>query len=593
MAKPEDSGACDKAVRKAKCTALCVFMLAVLAVLVSYIANLQLFRHQEMDSWAQKQQDVITVIPGERGTLLDRNGVPLNKSIPAYSLALRIEAIRDPRDTQQRTLDKVSEAVSDIASFLGPDFYRTRPGREAARRHILQNTPMPFILWHDIERDAIDRWSQSRTQFPGTELVMSWKRHYAVPDSAYHVRGMTTLGNPIYPPEFKRYNLNYLELIGRSGLEEVLNPFLAGYGGFEQLRTDVLLYRREVIDSKKAVRGEDVKASIDIELQQFIEGIFRESGYSGALALMDLRTSQVVASVSEPSAILGEHSTAEGTQLNRVLAGYYPPGSTLKPLVAMAALENGLVTADETIECRGGYSLPDGRNVACTAKFGHGPLNLEQALARSCNVYFCVLADRLGIEHFDEVGRDVGLGERPMTELKGQETAGIRFSPEWVAVNRQKQQEWTIGDAANGGIGQGGWIVTPMQLLIALSAVVTGKRPSPTFVISGFEQPAEDVEWQGANRQLVLAGMRGCVEYGTGRSMAIPGHVVYAKTGTAQVGAGKVSHALAYAAVDDGDGRPLLACSCIVEHGGGGGKVAGPVVRQALQKALEIFTSNQ
>ena len=155
-------------------------------------------------------------------------------------------------------------------------------------------------------------------------------------------------------------------------------------------------------------------------------------------------------------------------------------------------------------------------------------------------------------------------------------------------VNRQKQQEWTIGDAANGGIGQGGWIVTPMQLLIALSAVVTGKRHSPTFVISGFEQPAEDVEWQAANRQLDLAGMRGCVEYGTGRSMAIPGHVVYAKTGTAQVGAGKVSHALAYAAVEDGDGLPLLACSCIIEHGGGGGKVAGPVVRQALQKALEI-----
>ena len=566
-------------------------MLAVLAVLAAYIAHLQLFRHQEMDKWAQKQQDVITVLPGERGTLTDRNGVALNKSVPVYSLVLRIEAIRDPRDTQSRTLDKVSEAVSDLAGFLGPEFYRTRPDREAARQHIRQNTPMPFVLWRNIGRETVDKWAQARSQFPGTELVMSWKRHYEHPSSAYHVRGFTSLGNPIYPPEFKRYNLNYLELIGRSGLEEALNPFLSGYAGYEQLRTDVLLYRREVIDSKVAVRGDDVKCSIDIELQRFIEGVFREHGYSGALVLMDLRSSQVLASVSEPSAVLGETTSVPGGQVNRVVAGYYPPGSTLKPLVAMAALENGLVAPDETIECTGGYSLPDGRSVACTARFGHGALNLEQALARSCNVYFCELADRLGIEHFDEIGRDVGLGAWPMTELKSQEAAGIRFSPEWVMAKRKGNSEWTPGDSANGGIGQGGWIVTPLQLVIALSAVVTGKRHRPTYVISGFEQPAEEVDWNQENRLSVLAGMRGCVEYGTGRSMEISGYTVYAKTGTAQVGAGKVAHALSYAAVEDADG-PLFACACIIEHGGGGGKVAGPVVKTALVKALEIVLNS-
>lgn len=592
MQESDHKGADQVAVRKVKCTAISVFVLAILGFLCAYVAHLQLNRHQEMDSWARRQQDRITVIPGERGTLSDRNGVILNKSVPAYSLALRIEAIRDPRDTQRRTLERVSEIVSDLASFLGPEYYRTRPGREAAREHIRKNTPLPFVLWRNLDRDAIDRWALEKAQFPGTELVMSWARHYELPNCAYHVRGFTALGQPVYMPEFRLYNLTYLELIGRSGLEEALNPVLSGYGGFEQLRTDVLLYRQDVLEAKAAVRGEDFRTTLDIRLQQHLEEHFRSHGYSGALVIMDLRNSQILASVSEPSASFAGNSKGEGTQVNRVLAGYYPPGSTLKPLVALAALQNGLVTTEEQIVCHGAYVLSDGRQIACTAKYGHGPLDLESAIARSCNEYFCELGVRLGVEHLDEVGREFGLGTQPFTELRHQEIDGIRFSPAWAREKRVKNRGWSEGDSANAGIGQGGWIVTPMQLLIALTALVTDKQYRPTFVLSEFRQDPEPIGLDETMRNAIMNGMRGCVEYGTGRSMRVPGYIVYAKTGTAQSGSSKGSHALSYAALYNDEG-PLLACACVIEHGGSGGRVAGPVVREALQSALQYLDRSE
>ena len=562
---------------------LSLFVLGVLALLGGYIAWLQLFKSRELGEWALRQQDSITIIPGRRGNLLDRHGLPLNKSVPGYSLALRIEHLRDPRDTQRRTLDKVCMAVSELAAFLGPQYYHSRPNRHEAREHIVKNTPLPFVLWKDLDKAAVEKWSASRAQFPGTELVMSWKRHYELPHSASVIRGRTGFDIPVYLPEFRHYNLGCQDLVGKSGLEAALNSKLSGTAGYEQVRLDVLAYVQEVIQGVPAQDGDDVTLTLDIALQQKIEALLRTAKMSGAVVVMDLANSEILAAVSEPSHPLGDTAPpVQGSLLNRVLGGYYPPGSTLKPLVAIEALQFGLVTSDETIACPGYYRLPDGRQVACNKRSGHGELTLEEALAYSCNVYFCVLGERLGNSLFNSVGEAAGLGERPGSELRMQEEQGIRFVPDWVGRGRAR---WTAGDSANASIGQGAWIVTPMQLLIALSAIVTGRRHQPTFLRGDYQQPAERLDWDEEKLALVRKGMLGCTEYGTGKSMRIPGYSVLAKTGTAEVGGSQKPHALAFAAVPAE--APRLACVCIIEHGGGGGKVAGPIVQQALTMALE------
>ena len=411
---------------------------------------------------------------------------------------------------------------------------------------------------------------------------MSWKRHYEHPHAASIMRGSTGYDAPVYLPEFKHYNLSWLDLPGKSGLEAALNSKLSGTAGYEQVRLDVLAYRQEVIQSSPAQDGDDVTLTIDIALQQELEALLRSQHQAGAVVVMDLATSEVLAAVSEPSHPLGSESTpVQGSLLNRVLGGFYPPGSTLKPLVAIEALQLGLVTPEETIDCPGYFRLPDGRQVACNKRSGHGNLSLEAALAHSCNVYFCVLGDRLG-DHFERVGEAVGLGALPGSELRQQEKNGIRFVPSWV--RQTGRPRWTAGDSANASIGQGSWIVTPMQLLIALSAIVTGRRHQPTFIQGAYLQPAEKTDWDEEMLAQIRKGMLGCTEYGTGKTMRIPGHAVLAKTGTAEVGGAQKPHALAFAAVPAE--APRFACVCVIEHGGGGGKVAGPIVQKALLAAM-------
>lgn len=573
-----------------KCRWLAVLVFALMLLLGGQVAWFQLIKTDELAAWARNQQDYMTLMPGERGALCDRKGVVLNKSVPKYDLALRIEAIRDPRDTRRRTLDKVCSVAADLGSFLGPEFYLHRPTRDKALKHIRQNTPLPIILWRDLDRNTIERWVANKNNFPGSELVMSWKRHYEMPDSLFHVRGFTGLGQPIDPPEIKNFKLIYEELIGRSGIEEELNPKLCGYAGYELLRTDVLAYRMDVAESLAAVRGKDVCLTIDIELQQGIEKTFRTNGYSGALLLMDLNTGEVLACVSEPCPLLpySKSTDSKGAMLNRALAGFYPPGSTLKPLVAMTALSQGVVDSKETIICRGAYTLPDGRSLACSRKSGHGEVNLTQALAMSCNVFFCVLGQRLGAEKMDLVGSSVGMGKRPNTELWRQEGMGINFTPAWVREKRQEQPAWTTGDSANAAIGQGAWIVTPLQLLIATSAVVTGKKILPTFIAGSFHQPTGELNWASEHCAVIKEGMRQCVNSpsGTGRALRIDGVTVIGKTGTAQAGPGKNSHALVTAALPAE--KPRIVGVCVIEHGGGGGRVAGPVLQEALSLALQL-----
>ncbi|MBQ7176333.1 MAG: hypothetical protein IJS08_02870 [Victivallales bacterium] len=566
-----------------KSLALAGGILVVMAMLCAYVAWLQLVRGTENDANVRRQQDRLTYIPAERGTILDRNGVVLDKSVPEYHIALRIEKIRDPRDTRRRTIDKASTVISSLAAFLGPDYYRTRPGREAMLKHITSKAPMPFVLWTSVPQEDIRRWAAHREDYPGTELYMTWRRHHSHADSACLVRGDTALGTPANPLKVRNVSFAFREMKGVSGMEAAMDAELRGSGGLEFFQTDVQSYRNATFDMISAQRGKDIRLTIDIELQEYIEAQFRENAYKGALLLMDLRNGDILASVSEPTVKFGEPASKEqeGALFNRALAGYYPPGSAFKPLLALTALDCGMLTQDERINCEGYFSLGNGKNLACSHIYGCGELDVVEALGRSCNIFFCSLGRRLGKGNFGKVAQGLPLGETVGTELAAFEGRGIAFVP-----GKYDKCNWELGDLANASIGQGAWIVTPMQLLVVTSAIVTGQRIQPHYVLGNVTQPLP-MHWSDRARALVLAGMRACTEdaHGTGLQLQMDECAVLAKTGTAQAG-NALPHAIIVAALPADN--PRLAGVCVVEHVGSGGRYAAPLLKWAFQRALQM-----
>lgn len=571
------------------CRALRTALLALFLLLAAQVAWIQTFRAPDLKAGGVRQQQRLTFVPAKRGDLLDRHGRPLNVSVPSYDLALRVEMIRDPRDTRKRTLEKMSAAISDLGIFLGAHYYRSRPNHEQMLAHLKQNTPMPMILWRHVEPAVLAKWAERRHDFPGTETVMSWKRRYEYPDLGFHVRGFTVLGLPAQH-DFKRFrSLQFKELIGAAGIEQAINGRLRGEGGYELLQTDVLAFRNRVIEAQPAVAGDNIRLSLDIYLQDLAESLFNLDGLAGAAVVMDAVSGEVLVCASAPTASLPPPPEPLPTALvNRAVAGHYPPGSTIKPLIALVAAQEGVLSTTETNDCPGYFAITPRTSVACSRATGHGSLTLSEAIAQSCNVFFCTVGVRLGAYGMEKIGSTVGLGNRLNTELWQAENSGIDFSPDWVARNRPDHPTWTTGDSANAAIGQGSWIITPMQMAVLTAAVTTGRVLTPTFIkpdAAAAEPLVNIIVWPPEAWQAVLAGMLACVEdpTGTGRAMRIEGVAVLAKTGTAENIPGKAPHAWTIAALPAE--QPALVGVCIVEHGGSGGRVAAPILKKILAAA--------
>lgn len=587
---PQTAGAHPKTGYASRCRALRIALLALFLLLAAQVAWIQVFRAPALKAGGIRQQQRLTFVPAKRGDLLDRHGQPLNVSVPSYDLALRVEMIRDPRDTRNRTLDKMSAAIADLGIFLGARYYRSRPSHEQMLAHLKQNTPMPMILWHHLEPPILAKWAERRHDFPGTEAVISWKRRYEHPDLAFHVRGFTVLGLPAQH-DFRRFrSLQFKELIGAAGIEQAINGRLRGEGGYELLQTDVLSFRNRVMEAQPAVAGDDIRLTLDIDVQDLAESLFNLDGLAGAAVVMNTENGEVIVCASAPTTSLPPPPQPLPTALvNRAVAGHYPPGSAIKPLIALVAAQEGVLSPTETIGCPGYFALSPKAAVACSRAAGHGSLTLAQAIAQSCNVFFCTVGTRLGARGMEKVGPAIGLGNRLYTELWQAENPGLDFSPASVARNRPEHPVWTTGDSANAAIGQGAWIITPLQMAVLTAAVTTGRILTPTFVKSeaaGSEAPlVNTIVWPPEAWQAVLAGMRACVEdpTGTGRAMRIDGVAVLAKTGTAENVPGKAPHAWTIAALPAD--RPSLVGVCIVEHGGSGGRIAGPILQKILAAA--------
>lgn len=565
---------------------LCIFFLAVILLLLACIAWVQIFQSENLTLQSQQQQTRKLYVPAKRGSICDRNGTRLNYTVPMYTLVIRPDLVRDPRDTRRITLEKINAAISELALWLGPDFYRFKPNRDQISQHLDKRTPMPIPLWQDLDADTIARWNSRKQDFPGTELLLSWKRLYHSPGTASQLRGFTRLGEPDDPDRKQYWNANFKEPVGRSGLEYLLNPELRGSGGSEILQTDVLSYRNTVLESRKAINGNDVHLTIDLECQQLAEGLFAEKSYSGAVLILDAANGEILVLASCPGYDISASipGTTNQAQFNRAVGGAYPPGSTIKPFMALYALEKGLIAPEETCRCPGWYELPGKRRIACHQRFGHGNIALIEAIAKSCNTYFCTLGKKMGKNGWNEFAQNFAFGQKMNTILYKQESSGITYSPDWVRQHRLQAPRWDDDDSAYAGIGQGKWLVSPLQMAVSTSILLTGNRFQPKILLDEPVQLLETFAWSEQSLSLIRQGMLQCVYGGggTGHALRIPGVEVLGKTGTAEV-SDQTAHAWCIAALPAE--APRLIGVAIVEHGGGGGRVAAPVLQKVMEHA--------
>lgn len=577
-------------------------LVSLLLLQCGYVFYVQVICSDELSQRSERQLNRVVYIPARRGAIVDRHGAKLTNCEPQYDLSLLLERLRDPRDTQKATLQKAQAAIAELSVFLGGDYYQYRPSREALEAHVRRYAPLPFVLWTNIDQATMLRFQRERHRFPFAELTMTWQRLYYHDQVAAHVCGYARREQRVRPEVRELLAeqgisapMNVQDWQGVSGVEQSMDDALAGRAGFQRVQTDVFSFRHETVEMAPVEAGKTVALTLDLQLQALAERLLLSTGHAGALVAMDARTGELLVLASVPSHHLpptsGDHAVS-GAYLNRAIAGYYTPGSTLKPLVALVALERGLLTPAETIYCPGFYELPDGRRIACASRYGHGEINVTQALAQSCNTFFCEIGMRLGELGWRQLAlaptyREL-LGCRTgMTDLAG-EKAGIFFAPPWVEASRRSDPVWRDGDSAHAGIGQGGWIVTPLQLAVYACAITTGKLFRPYVVAEVGRRQRAALSWPPQVWEPVRQGLLDCVRSprGTGRRLRLENGIgVYAKTGTAEHVSGRSPHAWMFAVAPAEVPRYVLAC--VVEEGGHGGVVVAPILKQMLQEMLK------
>ena len=536
-----------------------------------------------------------------RGLILDRNGEILATNRPAYEVALVRENLTDLDATLQWLSDVLGQPAGELEARLD--------------RH--QNLPQfrPVVIADGVPLVTVATIEARRLEHPGVVVQVQTKRDYPHGQLAAHVLG--------HVGEISRRQLDDLadrrfrmgDIIGQDGIERRYNDELAGHTG-ERL-TVVNSAGREVrvLHEQPPQPGMTIMLSLDWALQQRAEALL--SGRAGAIVLLDVRSAEILAMVSaptyDPNAFSARFTSEDWRQLtedprkplqNRSLRASYPPGSTFKLIMAVAGLEQQVVSPTTTVFCPGGRTL-FGRFYNCLGQ--HGNVHLQQALSVSCNSYFYELGVRLGRSRIVQAATQLGLGERTGVDLPSEEP-GLLPSQSWL--DRQ-QRRWYPGETVSVSIGQGPLNVTPLQMAQAAAIIATGfdytphlmtqvEEPSSTTGGFGWSMRARPAALRLTTRESVLAGMASAVEQGTARRALVPTIQIGGKTGTAQVVRRSLTrdveeiaehlrnHAwfVGVAPINE----PEVAIAVLVEHGGSGGTVAAPLAGQLLTDYFGVAT---
>ena len=581
--------------------------IAFMSMLGLRMRYLQVDQADQFRLLAEENRINIRLLPPARGEIFDRNGVPIAVNEPSYRITMVREDAGD-----------VEQVISQLSSLVDLDEVTLNRARAEMKRSapFLPVTLTDHISWEEMSRIAVNAPS-----LPGITPEVGLSRQYPIRGDFAHVVG--------YVGPVSDYDLSKIEdpdqllriprfQIGKVGVESKLEDNLRGKAGAKRVEVNSVGRVMRELDRREGQQGADLQLTLDQSLQSYIQARLGEE--SAAAVVIDCQNGDILSLNSSPSfdpnLFVTGISVADYRDLTennyRPLAaksvqGTYPPGSTFKMVTALAALEEGIITPEDTVWCPGHLEVSN-RRFHCWKRAGHGHVDLEEALRESCDVYFYDVALKLGIDKLSAVADRLGLGHKFDLPLSGI-ARGLNPTREWK--ERVRGQAWVVGDTVNASIGQGNVLASPLQLAVMTARLASGKDITPRLVksVDGIETPhpeAQSLGFNANNLQKIRRAMftvsnhRRGTAYGS--RIIEDAYRMAGKTGTSQVrnitaaerarGVTKNEdlpwerrdHALFvnFAPYDN----PRIAVAVVVEHGGGGSKAAAPIARDITLQAL-------
>ena len=541
---------------------------------------------------------------GVRGRILDCRGRVLAENRPSVSIALDAAAFE--RSSWGQTAANIADAVERACEILGKESVLTT---NAVARHLHQRLSRPLVIWDDVDDVTLARFAERSGELPGFQLVEGLRRVYPCGSLAAHLLGYVGGEGVRVPAEDGRVDFTDHEMRGRCGLEGYYDSYLRGVPGEEAVLVDARGFARRTWEVQEEGVGYDLHLTVDAALQEAVER--QLEGCKGACAVIDPRDGAVLALASAPTydpnrllptfdpnrfrPVLSQRRYEElkgdplKPLLNRAVGESYAPGSTFKPVTALAGLAAG-ASAEAEYECTGAFFLGEMR-IRCARTWGHGPLDVRHALKESCNAFFCNLGMEVGTNRLASAARAFGLGAATGVDFP-LDVRGVVPDETWK--REVYHQRWYPGDLAQMSIGQGMLLVTPLQMARVAGALGTGRLVTP-YLKRGLASEPKPLPFAAENLTVVREGMRMVVNGGTGRRGAEGvDAAVIGKTGTAEVGRGatrrKNTWFIAYATGTEAsraDARNrALAVAMVVENGESGGGTTAPRVCAVLKAAF-------
>lgn len=590
-----------------------VLVVICFALLVARIVWLQVYKHDDYAAQAEENRiSVVPVVPN-RGLIYDRNGVLLARNYSAYTLEITPSKIRND-------LESVIDELATLIEITPKDRKNFKKLLEESRN--FESVPIRTRL----SDEEVARFAVNRFRFPGVEIQARLFRQYPLGDVAAHVIGFIGRINQKDAKKIEEMEdaANYAgtDYIGKEGLEKSYEKYLHGTTGYEEVEVSAGGRAVRTLSRTAATPGNNLILSVDIEFQKVIEQAF--GGQRGALVAIEPATGDILAYVSRPS--FDPNLFVEGIDqqswdelnnsldrplLNRPISGTYPPGSTYKPFMALAALELGRRTPQQSISDPG-YFFFGNHKFRDDKEGGHGVVDMYRSVVHSCDTYYYVLANELGVDTIHDFMKPFGFGQLTGIDLE-HERRGLLPSTEWKrnAYKNPLQKKWYAGETVSLAIGQGYNSFTPLQLAHATAILANNGVVMKPHLVKVIENPitrertltvpkeSYRIPLKPENLEVIKNAMVGVVKEGTSAKVFARAEYISAgKTGTAQVISIKQNEKynaktiaerlrdnalyIAFAPAD----KPKIAIAIVVENGGFGAQAAAPIVRKALDYYL-------
>jgi len=550
-------------------------LIALLIVLLGGLFFTQILNGEYYADLSENNRIRLQPIKAPRGQILDQSGNVLAGNRPSYNIYI---VPQDFDKTYSSWLEKVLNLEEgSLKEILSPR--KTNPY-------------LPYLLKADVSKENVFRIQEKKPDLTGVMMTVEGRRFYPGGATSGHLTGyIGKVSRKEYEEGQGKYGLN--DFVGRAGIEKQFTDLLRGEDGGRQVEVNSRGEVIRVLGERRPKPGQDISLSVDAELQGIIWDVVKDYENNLSIGILDLRTNEIVALINKPSydpnvfvsggknkervALLKDK---KHPMLNRLVSAGFPPGSVFKLITATAGLESGKITEHSVFFCNSTFRLGRSKHVFhCWNEYGHGDVDLYKAIVQSCNVYFYRLGRILGEKLIAKTARIFNLDKEPPIELPAV-FGGLVPDDEWK--RKRLGDRWYQGETISYSIGQSYLLLSPLQVLVMVATFAKDGFLPQVTVLKGRGGTDRKISVKEKNIKSVKQGMRGVVEdiEGTGKYAQVPFMELGAKTGTAQTPRGK---AHAWFAGFFPYTNPHYAMVCMIEHGGGGGMVAGTLTREILE----------